>query len=331
MDEDTEFPLPDDDDQPMAPDDMDDLVGGEAQNLDLSVSRDGGASTQGVSIGGLDISNDTGGGKEATSPPTGRNKRRSATKPRVRRKKRRKVVVDNDETELTNEHIKNMLADTTDIVRDIVHPATWVPGQQDQSLPQDRNKERLFQHLSYEQLFTRPSLGDDGRLAPELLDLWKLNTAPIQGKPFSFPWACNNLVEEDQGEEVEPGEVELARQQQDRESIDGVAADDEQLGIAKTGEDDDDVPPPFDDDIPPPEEDFDDQPPLGLEEDEENLPIQTPDDKRESRAMTRANKNTHKAALHFLERILVTHLISCFAVLFLSQQVGIPPCRRTIL
>ena len=44
--------------------------------------------------------------------------------PRKRRRKRRKVVIDNHETELTNDHIRTMLQHTDDIVAVMIHPAS---------------------------------------------------------------------------------------------------------------------------------------------------------------------------------------------------------------
>jgi len=44
--------------------------------------------------------------------------------PRKRRRKRRKVIIDNHETELTNDHIREMLRDTDDTVRPMIHPAS---------------------------------------------------------------------------------------------------------------------------------------------------------------------------------------------------------------
>ena len=38
----------------------------------------------------------------------------------------------------------------------------------------------------YEQLFTRPALGDDGQLAPKLLELWANNTSAVLGKPCPY-------------------------------------------------------------------------------------------------------------------------------------------------
>ena len=91
----------------------------------------------------------------------------------VRLKRRRKVIIDNDRTQLINKHIKQMLKDTSDIIVDRVHPAQWVKGQEEDS----NRLLDLCTVLPYKRLLARPHLGDDGALAPELLDLWLRSTA----------------------------------------------------------------------------------------------------------------------------------------------------------
>ena len=100
----------------------------------------------------------------------------------VRLKRRRKVIIDNDRTQLTNKHIKQMLKDTSDIIVDRMHPAQWVEGQEEDS----NRLLDLRTVLPYKRLLARPHLGDDGTLAPELLDLWLRSTARVQGKPYPF-------------------------------------------------------------------------------------------------------------------------------------------------
>ena len=101
------------------------------------------------------------------------------------KKKRRKVVTDTDETQLTSEHMKAMLCDTSDIVQqDVPHLAAY---------PREDAEEGEFnimsgvcsalQELPTERLLARPCIGDDGGLAPELLALWGRNMCKITGKP----------------------------------------------------------------------------------------------------------------------------------------------------
>lgn len=88
--------------------------------------------------------------------------KRQSTEPRRRRRKRRKVIIDNDATELSNEHIKDMIANTDDIVRRQVHPAEEEDAYKPEAKP-------------YEPVLTRPFLADDGQLHPELEQLWRQN------------------------------------------------------------------------------------------------------------------------------------------------------------
>eukprot|EP00339_Tiarina_fusa_P026359 CAMPEP_0117011138 /NCGR_PEP_ID=MMETSP0472-20121206/9640_1 /TAXON_ID=693140 ORGANISM="Tiarina fusus, Strain LIS" /NCGR_SAMPLE_ID=MMETSP0472 /ASSEMBLY_ACC=CAM_ASM_000603 /LENGTH=580 /DNA_ID=CAMNT_0004713851 /DNA_START=193 /DNA_END=1931 /DNA_ORIENTATION=+ len=85
-----------------------------------------------------------------------------ASPPKPRRRKRRKVVVDNEHTELSNEHIKSMLGDTDDIVRRQIHPAEDYDGDEGQE--QDSNDGGGTPVL------TEPFLARD--LNPALQQLW---------------------------------------------------------------------------------------------------------------------------------------------------------------
>jgi cohesin complex subunit SCC1 len=203
-----EFPIADDTE--MIPFDDEDDTRHDIRNasLNLSVSRDGSAGNATVAIGGLDDSQDS-----AVKGSVG-NKRASVA-PKRRTRKRRKVVVDNDDTELPNKHIKDMLADTSDIVlQNVVHPATWVPGQ-DKASHKRSARDLLFVHLSYEKILARPALGDDGQLAPELLALWAKNTAPVVGKPFPYELRVG-ANEEDESDEDES--IEEPRRRQSHEA-----------------------------------------------------------------------------------------------------------------
>lgn len=92
---------------------------------------------------------------------TNNNKRKSSSpnQKKPRRRKRRKVVIDNDETELSTEHIKNMIANTEDIVQRQSHPAE--PHSERAAPKQVR--------------LTQPFLADDEELHPALQALWRKN------------------------------------------------------------------------------------------------------------------------------------------------------------
>lgn len=112
-------------------------------------------------------------------------------KPKAKTKrKKRKIVTDFGQTELPSDHIRRMLADTSALVQEQVHPATWVPGCGVALGLSDR--QLLRQHLSVEQLLQRPALADDGQLAPELLKVWYRNAAPIRGEKVPFKMQTEN-------------------------------------------------------------------------------------------------------------------------------------------
>jgi len=139
----------------------------------------------------------------------------SRSKPKRKRLRKRKVVIDNDETELSSEFMKNMLRDTSDLLVEKVlrrHPAD-VPTSEGE-------KEGLNLHhldLSMEELLARPNLGDDGQLAPELLEVWDKNTRILVGDVMPFQIRHDAELErkkqqiEKEMEEFENEEVELAR------------------------------------------------------------------------------------------------------------------------
>lgn len=110
-----------------------------------------------------------------STPSEGKaNKRKSGDKSKKR--KRRKIVFNQDEIELTSAEIRNMLGDTSDIV---IRPVLIGQEQDEDDLNLEYKglaiphiSQILMNALSYEQLFQRPALADDGGLAPKLLDVW---------------------------------------------------------------------------------------------------------------------------------------------------------------
>jgi len=240
-----EFPMPEDDDMANIPFDEEEAPqAGRASSLNLSISRDDSAGVT-AEVGGLDVSHED-------SVKSDRRRKRVSDRKRMR--KRRKVVVDNDETELSNAHIKSMLADTNDIVmQNVVHPATWVPGQEPHFTRTD--EDLLFEHLSYEKLLTRPALGDDGQLTPELLKLWARSTAPILGKPFAYK---KRKQTEEEEEESDVESVEGVRGHRASEGADDehrhAMEDEGEFPLAEDQEEwpqDDGVAMPFDEEEPP--------------------------------------------------------------------------------
>jgi len=139
-------------------------------------------------------------------------KRRESVGPK-RRRKRRRVAIDNDMTELSSEHIKNMLRDTSNIVLEHrVHPADYVADAEDDdavSYVQRPWKLRrgeatsAISTLSYERLLARPNIADDGALASQLLNLWIRNASRLEGKPFPYEMRGEAGVEQLQEREEE--------------------------------------------------------------------------------------------------------------------------------
>jgi len=136
------------------------------------------------SIGGLAVS------------PDQTTKRPRKTGPK-RMRKRRKVIIDNDNTQLSGEHIKAMLDDTSDIcLQTRIHPADWTKGggedddddddDDDDTRRSNITKLNLCNRLSYDKLILRPQLADDAALAPAALQLWWNNTAEARGHKKTF-------------------------------------------------------------------------------------------------------------------------------------------------
>lgn len=201
-------------------------------------------------------------------------KKKQPRKLRKKNKRRRKIQLDNEnETELSSDHIKDMLKDTSDILLEKVHPADYYVEENDSSLGSssdepavsrsvsnsDNEHDRhyssmLLSYLPYEQLMSRPSLGDDGQLAPELLDLWKNNLARVVNKPFPYAKSAHTTTSPDDDKDNESENqnevsgltavtgVEIAREnvsfqsdlQGDEREVSGIQLDDGATGKAQS-------------------------------------------------------------------------------------------------
>lgn len=172
-----------------------------------------------------------------------------STRQRSRRKKqarprKRRIVIDNDETELSSEFIKSMLRDTSDLLVSAElrrHPADIAKdsvSDQSTSLFEPSSAFGLFssalQELSIEEILTRPNLGDDGNIAPELLEVWDRNTRVVTGDvmPFQMRGDLEEIRKrktivkemeefETMEQEKEEEDVEIARR--GRESLDALS------------------------------------------------------------------------------------------------------------
>ena len=126
------------------------------------------------------------------------------TKPRKRRRKRRKIVIDNHDTELSNEHIRHMLQTTDDIVRPMIHPGSiWDDSIQNDSAnikdyrtlvleerarqdAQDGKPQRKTKGSLSIPSLTQPFLMDNGPLNPKLQQLWQDNYWKAKGEPCPY-------------------------------------------------------------------------------------------------------------------------------------------------
>ena len=102
-------------------------------SLRLSLSRDdsnrSGGGAAGISFGEEDDDDEASADAKKRKSDDSEDEEDDAPKKKTKKKKKRKVITDLGRTELTSEHIRRMIADTSRIVRPQIHPATWVPGQ----------------------------------------------------------------------------------------------------------------------------------------------------------------------------------------------------------
>ena len=253
---DSEFPVMDEDvsNIPFDEDDSND-----------SKNKDGEGSG---SFGGFGVDDRLEGFAVSPESDSGRKKRKSM-QPRGRRsKRRRRVVVDNDETELSSDHIKRMLKDTNDVVAE----ETFHPADLSATATAPRRTVASRTNVPYDDLIGRPRLGDDGSLAPRLLGLWQSNASEARGGAKSFRLR-GTAGEEQRAREIverhgaEEEDIEIARREQASDGgsdrLSAVAAD--ELG-------DEGVTPGFD------EEDDNPQGPDGDRDDESEFPAGDVDD-----------------------------------------------------
>jgi len=241
-----------------------------------------------LTIGGLDADLED---ELITPKKVTPRKRRESTGPK-RRRKRRRVAIDNDMTELSSEHIKNMLRDTGDIVMEHrVHPADYVVDAEDDnavSYVQRPWKLRrgeatsAISSLSYERLLARPNIADDGALAPQLLNLWIRNASRLEGKSFPFEMRGEAGVEQLEEREEEAKEQAEDEPEDNLEDVEIVRRNDESNAegdisrlstdisqLAKNNQEEEE-------EIPFPQ-DFEEEIPFPMDEEEFGMPMQEED------------------------------------------------------
>mmetsp|Transcript_13392 Transcript_13392/g.32256 ORF Transcript_13392/g.32256 Transcript_13392/m.32256 type:complete len:655 (+) Transcript_13392:91-2055(+) len=139
-------------------------------------------------------------------------KRPSQVTPRRRRRKRRKVIIDNDETELSTDHIKSMIANTSDIVRRQIHPAE--PDEESSTLKkkkQSKNNNKIS--------LTQPFLADDGHLHPALQKLFRDNFYRALDEPCPYKRKQEEGEDEDDVEQVRRDAAGTASDLEDDEQV----------------------------------------------------------------------------------------------------------------
>lgn len=179
----------------------------------------------------------------ATDTPV-RRRRRADEMPR----KRRRIVIDNDNTELTSEYIKDMLKDTSDLLVTPVHPASMPDADVDIDVHISLDKviaPALLENLTREELLARPTIADDGTLHPRLIKLFQRNQQVILGDPLPFPIRGEEAKEEARRRELEEEmheQVRKTRRSSGITSEHGVHMEEEEEEQVSQKADQDDLP-----------------------------------------------------------------------------------------
>lgn len=183
------------------------------------------------SVGGL---NDTSPPEQGSIVTTENDADGRSVGAKKRGAKKRRIIIDNDATELTSEHIREMLRDTSDIViQDRVHPADWVGGLQGghkrRRRCQRNNYNRIISpavhQMSWDQLLLRPCIADDGFLCPELLEVWQRNMRRSTGAPSAY------LMQDD----VREAEEHAMQMDEEAEEQHHAQEEEEDIEIAREG------------------------------------------------------------------------------------------------
>ncbi|GMH91521.1 hypothetical protein TrST_g5336 [Triparma strigata] len=182
----------------MLPDDMGDAFGANDVSMDVSggdVFGEGRAS-----LGGLD------GLDEAAAAP---NKKK---------RKRRKVVIDNDNTELSSEHIKSMLADTSKITGKAFNPREVT----------DDESSVTANTYTWEEQLQRPNFAADDAIAPELLQTWARTLTTNNDVGYRLKRSVRRQMA--MAKVVEEEEREMKKKSELAEMEQGRFADDDGMG-----------------------------------------------------------------------------------------------------
>lgn len=196
---DAEFPQGGDDHDPFGDDTNNDMLGEDdddsanrfrrRQSLQLSLStHDGGSAAADEDVAGISFGSSLDASAVNNSAAkeivlTGTKRRLSVRAGRRPNKRPRKVTTDSNHTELANEFIRTMLADTDDICRE---DENVIPTNETHDNADHDAFLLLYTTLSPTQLVCRPALADDGSLSNPLLKLWARNCNPVVGRPWDY-------------------------------------------------------------------------------------------------------------------------------------------------
>jgi hypothetical protein len=185
-------------------------------SIDLEISRDESTQQPQAVVGFGDEGSTSTASAQRDKEQPAQPKRKESKAPTRRKRKRRRVLQDEDTIELSSEHIKQMLADTSDIVLPIQHPADSTSSKSMTTTITDHNV--VLECMDLEHLIARPTLADDGCMAKELLEFWDRTTRVVFGKPMGYDLdttmtrSVNDRMDE---EEEEESDVELTRRSQE--------------------------------------------------------------------------------------------------------------------
>lgn len=212
--------------------------------------------------------NDVSGLEDDSTGTPGSKRTREEEQPKKRRK-RRKVVLDNNKTELSNDHIRNMLKDTSDIVRRMVHPASVWEGDGRTNGAALKPKKPWTPPV-----LTRPFLEDPEytrggpKLHPRLKALWRGNFYLALDEPCPFKLR-KDADDIEKARRAAKDDEEQASIQSDMEMPQ--PDDDREAGKKQPGfEDDFDMPQPDDEEED--EEPDEGGPPIDFDDEEEMRP-----------------------------------------------------------
>ncbi|KAL7570185.1 hypothetical protein ACA910_020020 [Epithemia clementina (nom. ined.)] len=182
------------------------------------------------------------GGTDENDGESSKKRKSSTSVKEGRKRKRRRVRANDGDIELSSAEIRTMLMKTDDIV---IRPPPIGQEEVDekplfelQGLTATNVSSLLMDFLSYEQLFDRPALADDGGASPELLELWVLS-AKLRDEVRKNAGQEGVVVLVEQENEEQEEEEEEASLKDDKRVMStkgSGSVDDEDVEVARQGQ-----------------------------------------------------------------------------------------------